>query len=112
MNTHTVKLYFPSVDQDNKPLEQLLSTRIYKQTIKEISLISGGCSVYPIEGYYINSKDQLIQDDISLIVAYSDKLSELTSIVKENAMIILKSLNQESVLIEINNSLEFITLES
>jgi hypothetical protein len=112
MNTHTVKLYFPSVDQDNKPLEQLLSTRIYKQLCSEVCNITGGLTVYPVSGMYINSTGQLINDDISLITAYTDKLNELTEVIKSNAMIILKSLNQESVLIEIDNSIEFITLES
>jgi hypothetical protein len=104
-----VKLYFPSVDCKGSPLESLLSTRIYKQTIKDISLISGGCTVYPVQGYYVNSNNQLINDDISLIVAYTDKLSELESVIRSNAMLILKSLNQESVMIEVNNKVEFIT---
>ena len=45
-----------------------------------------------------------------LIVAISDRLNEINQVIHESAMIILKSLNQESVMIEVNNSMEFITL--
>lgn len=107
----TVKLYFPSMTQDNKPLDQAISNPLYKKIIKDISLISGGCTVYPVQGYYVNANNQLINDDISLITVYTDKLEEITNLIKSESMLILKSLNQESVLIEVNNSMEFITLD-
>lgn len=106
---NTVKLYFPSVDQDNKPLDQAVSNKIYKQIIKDISLLSGGVTVYPCQGYYVNQSGKLINDDISVIQSFTDKLDQMTNLIKSESMIILKSLNQESVLIEINNRIEFIT---
>jgi pyoverdine/dityrosine biosynthesis protein Dit1 len=106
----TIKLYYPSVDKDNKPLDQSISNPIYKQLCKDICKISGGLTVYPVSGMYLSSSGKLINDDISLISAYTDKLEELSKVIHENAMLILKSLNQESVLIEVNNAMEFITL--
>lgn len=105
---NTVKLYFPSMDQDNRPLNQVISNTIYKELISKLSSINGGCTVYPVQGYYVNSNNQLINDDISLIVSYTNQLEETVKIINEFSMIILKSLNQESVLIEINSKIEFI----
>lgn len=105
---NTVKLYFPSVDNNGLPLESGLSNKIYKELIKQLSIVNGGVIVYPVSGYYVNANNQLINDDISLIVTFTDKLESTVNIMHENAMIILKSLNQESVLIEIDNTLEFI----
>lgn len=106
---NTVKLYYPSMTQDNKPIDQSISNPIYKQLCQDICKISGGLTVYPVTGMYVNRFGQLINDDISLIVAYSDKLNELIDCMHTNAMIILKALDQESVLIEVNDKLEFIT---
>lgn len=107
----TVRLYFPSMDQDNQPINQAVSNPIYKQIIKDISELSGGCTVYPVQGFYLSSTGKLIEDDISLITVYTDKLQQMTELIKNESMIILKSLNQESVLIEINNRIEFITID-
>lgn len=107
---NTIKLYYPSMDQDNKPINQMISNKIYKALCKDICKVSGGLTVYPVKGMYLNSSGILINDDISLITVYTDKLNEISKIMHENAMIILKELNQESVLIEINNQLEFISI--
>ena len=109
---NTVKLYYPSVDLNNKPLDQAISNPIYKGLISKLSSINGGCTVYPVQGYYLTSAGQLIADDISLITSYTERLDETINIMKECSMIILKSLDQESVLIEVNNQMEFISSET
>src|SRR4030042_2802163 len=108
---NNLKLYFPSVDKNNNPIENGLSTKVYQALCKDICSVSGGLTVTPCAGMYINASGKLIQDDISLISVYTDQLDKMIKIMHENAMIILKSLNQESVMIEVNNQLEFITLE-
>lgn len=108
---NTLKLYFPSADKNNIPLNQSIASPLYKDIIKNISEVAGGCTTTPCQGYYVNAVGKLIQDDISLITVYTDKLNQMTELMRLNAMLILKSLNQESVLIEVNNSLEFITDE-
>ena len=108
---NTVKLYYPSMTQDNLPIESGLSNRIYKSLCSDICKISGGLTVYPVKGYYLSSSGILINDDISLITTFTDNLEETIKIMRQYSMIILKELNQESVLIEINNQLEFISIE-
>jgi hypothetical protein len=105
---HIVKLYYPSKDQDNKPLEGLLSNKIYKQLCQDVCNLSGGLTVYPVKGLFLSSTGKLIDDDISLIQVFTDKLDSMIAVMKSNAMIILKELNQESVLIEVDNQIEFI----
>ena len=106
---NSVKLYYPSVTSNNKPIDQMISNKLYKQIIKDISEVSGGLTVIPCQGYYINANDQLINDDISLITVYTDKIDQMIELIKNESMLILKSLDQESVMIEINNQVEFIT---
>ena len=106
---NTCKLYYPSVTQDNKPIDQAISNTIYKGLISKLCQLNNGVSVYPVQGYYLTSAGKLINDDISLITSYTDKLSETINIMREYSMMILKSLDQESVLIEVNNSMEFIS---
>lgn len=77
----TIKLYFPSVDQDNKPLNQLIANKIYKDIIRDFSQLSGGCTVYPVSGYYVNAAGQLIQDDISLITCYTHHLDKMVEFI-------------------------------
>lgn len=38
---NTVKLYFPSVDKTGSPIESQLSTKIYKEVIRDISQLNG-----------------------------------------------------------------------
>lgn len=108
---NTLKLYFPSTDKNNHPLDQSISSPLYKDIIKNISEVAGGCTTTPCQGYYVNAVGKLIQDDISLITVFTSELERMTELMRTNAMMILKSLNQESVLVEVNNSLEFITDE-
>ena len=105
---NTIKLYFPSMDQDNHPINQAVSNPIYKGLITELCKINQGVSVYPVNGYYLTSSGILINDDISLITSITDKLDDTLKVMKAFSMIILKELNQESVLIEVDNRLEFI----
>src|SRR4030042_3059842 len=100
---NTVKLYFPSVDKNNNPIESGLSNQVYEQLCKDICSVSGGLTITPCQGYYLNSTGKLIQDDISLISVYTESLDQMIKIIRTNAELILKCLNQESVLIEINN---------
>lgn len=108
-NYHIFKLYYPSKDKYNHPLESLLSTDIYKRLKLDICKLSGGLTVYPAQGLYITSNGDLIQDDISVITTLSDKYDLLSELMHFYAGIILESLNQESVLIEIDNIPEFYT---
>jgi pyoverdine/dityrosine biosynthesis protein Dit1 len=109
LRMNNLKLYYPSVTSEGKPIDQMLSNKVYKQLCYDICEISGGLTVTPCSGMYVNSLGTLISDDISLISVYTDKLDQMIKIMHENAMIILKSLNQESVMIEVNNNIEFIT---
>jgi hypothetical protein len=105
---NTVKLYYPSVTQDNKPIDQAVSIPLYKSIIKDICAINNGVSVTPVQGYYVNDVGVLINDDISLISTFTDNLESTIKVIKESAQLILKSLDQESVLIEVDNKIEFI----
>ena len=108
MTMHTVKLYFPSMDQDNQPIEGNRANKIYIKIKQDVCNLSGGLTVYPVQGVYLTAAGKLIHDDISLISVYTDKLDQMVNLMHENAMIILKELNQESVLIEVDNRIEFV----
>ena len=105
----TYKLYYPSVDKNGIPLEQLHANNLYKRVCSEFCQLAGRLTVYPVSGMYINSTGKLITDDISLIQCYCDKTNEMVKLLHDTAKLVLSELNQESVMIEVNNKIEFIT---
>lgn len=107
-NYHIVKLYYPTKTKDNKPIESILSTKIYKSICEDICNLSGGLTVYPGSGLYVKSTGELIAEDISILSVYTDQLESMVNLVKYHASIILKCLDQEIVLVEIDNKPEFI----
>lgn len=107
-NYHVVKLFYPTKTKDNLPIESGLSTKIYKSICKDIIQLSGGLTVYPGNGLYLKSNGDLITEDISILSVYTDQLESMINLMHYWSSIILKSLDQETVLLEIDNRPEFI----
>jgi len=108
-NYHLLKLYYPSKDKENKPLNQAIANPLYKHLIKDIVEITQGLTVYPSIGYYMSSQGMIIDENISIITVYTDKLELIQGLMQFYAKQMLDVLNQESIMIESDNIPSFIT---
>lgn len=102
------KIYFPSKDQTGNPLNPDQENYIFQIVRDSICKELGGLTVYNVKGYYKNSADQIISEDIILIQSFNENLEKSYNTIKNLAKVIKNQLNQESVLIEVNNIPEFI----
>lgn len=100
-----VIFYYPSVDCNGKPIVNRDTTML--NHIKDIVTISGGCTVdNQSAGYWQNGKGNLVSETVNRVTIHIDDstLDALVNVFKS----IKDTLNQESVLYELNDKAVFI----
>ena len=106
MLKNKVSIYVPSTYRDQAAPENVVNYYV-NDTLKKLSVMFGGATATTATGsYYSPELDKLITEKITICYAYCEDYN------RDNLVTICDNLktvfNQESVSLEINNSLEFI----
>lgn len=76
---------------------------------RELSLLFGGSTSYNALGSYVMNDNQLVTEKVVIVQSFIDVLNdEIIQRIKEIAIQLKNDSNQESVAIEINNTLIFV----
>lgn len=103
-----VSLYIPSNSHG-----KILSKSVINSTLLTCASIFaknfGGATVQNSVGFYMDSTDTIIQEDIKILYSNAKKISlKQKDIIRELGLIVKNSLRQESVMIEFGDTPEFI----
>jgi len=101
-----VSIYVPSTYHDGPAPENIVNYYV-NDTLKRLSVMFGGATAQVVRGtWYSKELDKLISEDITICYSYCDSydVNDVRAIC-ENLKTVF---NQESVSLEINNSLEFV----
>jgi hypothetical protein len=100
-----VTLYYPSSDSNGRPIVNRENAML--NHIKQIVSISGGCTVdNQSAGYWNNAQGNLIAESVNRVTIHTEKskLSALIDVFKN----VKKTLQQESILYELNDKAVFL----
>ena len=102
-----IAIYIPSTYDVDKPIN---NSYIVERTAKLFSMLYGGCTAQESCGYYVANNNDLIQEKVTIVFSYTDNdtFAKHEEKVLQYAKTVKKEMKQESVSIELNNSLYFI----
>ena len=106
MLTKKVSIYVPSTYHDGPAPEHIVNYYV-NDTLKKLSQLYGGATAQVVNGaWYSEELDKVIREKITICYSYCENYNrdDLVTIC-ENLKIVFQ---QESVSLEINNSLEFV----
>ena len=109
--THKIEVYIPSVDGNGFQIDKTLRNSTVDAIAARLSGIGGGCTIVRGIGYYLNSVNILVAENVDIAYTFCSngdivrsKLSELRMLCEQIAY----NWSQESVLIVIDNKPEFL----
>lgn len=100
-----VSIYVPSTYRDHAAPENVVSYYV-NDTLKKLSVLFGGATMQPARGAFVSENGTLIMENVYICYSYCESYNrdDLVAICDN-----LKTVfNQESISLEINNSLEFV----
>ena len=106
MLKNKVSIYVPSTYRDQPAPDNVVKFYV-NNTLKELSKMYGGATATDAIGsYYSKDLDKLITEPVTICYSYCDSydLEKLRAICEELKTVFI----QESISLEINNTLEFI----
>jgi len=101
-----VSIYVPSTYHDGPAPENIVNYYV-NDTLKRLSVMFGGATAQVVNGaWYSVELDKVIQEKITICYSYCESYNreDLVAICEN----LKKVFNQESISLEINNSLEFV----
>lgn len=101
-----VSIYVPSTYR-NTPAPENVTNYYIKNTLKKLSMLYGGATAQVVMGsYYSDELNELITEKITIVYSYCNEYNrdDLVDVCQELKTVFM----QESISLEINNTLEFI----
>lgn len=105
MLKNKISIYVPSTYHTEKAPENVINYYI-NDTLKKLSALYGGATMTPGKGAYISESGALIMEDVFICYSYCESYDRVDAVaICENLKTVF---NQESISLEINNTLDFI----
>lgn len=104
-----VSIYIGSVDGKGKPIESEVRNSSLLQCATVFSKKFGGATVQNSEGFYLNSEQNIIREDVKILYSSFKKLTRKDKKdIRALALDVKKNLRQESVMLEFGDKAEFV----
>jgi len=104
-----IAVYVPSIDKNGNKIDVSMREYMITDILFVLSNLFGGSTEYSAKGHYLNKEKKMVSEDVTVIVSFTDTLDDFDKrMVRELAKEIKAELNQESVAIEFNGTMELI----
>lgn len=104
-----VAVYVPSTRAVNEPLTTETAEAVVERTARFFSHLFGGATAQPAVGYYVASDGTLVIENITIVYAYTRRLSRhQRQAVFDYCEVLKAELGQELVTVEVNGKIRFV----
>jgi hypothetical protein len=112
MLNHRIAIFIPSTRDGNKPAPELHDLWLRKAK-ERFAKLFGGFTATAAQGGWWSDAHGLIEENVTIVHANTDDagLAKVEA-VREFAVLLQQAMGQEAVSLEVDNSLEFVSVQS